>query len=135
MSGRFRPWSAIDEYQHLATDALYNNDEQLALLETGSGKTLIAMTAGEELRQQGLVRAPIVFAPLRVAQLTWPNEREEWEHLKDVPMVLWGGPPDEWEDSLWKQSRLLWGQRTNAESLGNLGLPLRTVGPAIHGHS
>lgn len=115
MTGRLRPWSAIDAYQHAATDALYNNDEQLALLETGSGKTMIAMTAGEELRKEGVVHAPLVFAPLRVAQLTWPNERHEWEHLKDVPMVLWGGAPEDWAPSLWRDSRVLWGQRTALE--------------------
>lgn len=116
MTGRLRPWSAIDEYQHLAMDALYNHNEQLALLETGSGKTLIAMTAGEELRQEGVIRSPLVFAPLRVSQLTWPSERQEWEHLKDVPMVLWGGPPEDWEPSLWRDSRILWGQRTSLEN-------------------
>lgn len=122
MTGRLRPWSAIDEYQHLASDALYNNDEQLALLETGSGKTQIAMTAGEELRKAGVIRTPLVFAPLRVAQLTWPNERYEWEHLKDTPMVLWGGAPENWEPSLWRDSRILWGQRTSAEGrLPNAG--------------
>lgn len=109
--GRLRPWEAIDEYQHAATDDLYNHDERLALLETGSGKTMIAMTAGEELRLEGVIERPLVFAPLRVAQITWPNERHEWEHLKDVPMVCWGGEPANWEPSLWRDSRILYGQR------------------------
>lgn len=111
MTGRLRPWEAIDELQHLAMDDLYAHDERLALLETGFGKTLVAMTAGEELRAAGVIERPIVFAPLRVATNTWPNEREEWAHLKDVPMVEWGGPPDEWAPSLWRDSRRLYGQR------------------------
>lgn len=116
MTGRLRPYSAIDPYQHDAIDALYNNDEQLALLETGSGKTLIAMTAGEELRQEGVVKRPLVFAPLRVAQITWPNERFEWEHLQGVPMVCWGGEPAGWDESLWRDSRMLYGSRLYYES-------------------
>lgn len=115
MTGRLRPWEAIDPYQHAATDDLFAHDERLALLETGSGKTQIAMTAGEELRQQGIVKRPLVFAPLRVAQITWPDERFEWAHLKDVPMVRWGGAPEDWEPSLWKNSRVLWGQRQYIE--------------------
>jgi hypothetical protein len=101
----------MDDYQQSAIDNLYENNELLALLETGSGKTVIAMTAGEELRQAGVVRRPLVFAPLRVAQVVWPNERFEWEHLKDVPMVCWGGEPANWAPSLWRDSRILYGQR------------------------
>lgn len=115
MTGRLRPWESIDDYQHKATDDLFQHDERLALLETGSGKTMIAMTAGEELRLQGIVKRPLVFAPLRVAQITWPDERFEWEHLKDVPMVCWGGAPEDWAPSLWKNSRVLWGQRQYIE--------------------
>ncbi len=111
MTGRLRPYSAIDELQQKAIDALYENDERLALLETGFGKTLVAMTAGEELRAAGVVKRPIVFAPLRVATNTWPQERFEWEHLQHVPMIEWGGPPEEWADSLWKTSRTLYGSR------------------------
>ena len=111
MTGRLRPYDALDEMQQRAIDALYNNDEQLALLETGFGKTVVAMTAGEELRRDGVIKRPIVFAPLRVAQNTWPAERTEWAHLRNVPMVEWGGAPEDWADSLWKQSRVLYGQR------------------------
>jgi hypothetical protein len=111
MTGRLRPWEAIDELQQKAIDDLFNHDERLALLETGFGKTLVAMTAGEELIEAGVVERPIVFAPLRVATATWPGERFEWEHLKDVPMVEWGGPPDEWAPSLWRDSRQLYGKR------------------------
>ena len=106
-----RPYSAIDELQHKAMDALYANDAHLALLETGFGKTLCEMTVGEELMAADVVKTPLVFAPLRVATATWPNERYEWEHLQHVKMVLWGGPPEEWEDSIWKRSRTLYGQR------------------------
>jgi hypothetical protein len=111
MTGRLRPWEAIDDLQQKAIDDLYNHDERLALLETGFGKTLVAMTAGEELIEAGVIQRPIVFAPLRVATATWPNERFEWGHLQHVQMVEWGGPPEEWAPSLWRDSRQLYGQR------------------------
>lgn len=111
MTGRLRPYRALDELQQRAIDDLYEHDERLALLETGFGKTVVAMTAGEELRAAGVIKRPLVFAPLRVAQNTWPQERFEWEHLQHVRMTEWGGAPEDWADSLWKTSRLLWGSR------------------------
>lgn len=116
MTGRLRPWSAIDELQHRAMDDLYAHDERLALLETGFGKTLVEMTVGEELRAAGVVKRPLVFAPLRVATSTWPQERFEWEHLQHVEMIKWGGKPEEWPDSLWKKSRELYGSRLYYEA-------------------
>jgi hypothetical protein len=111
-----RKYEDLDDLQQKAIDALFNNDERLALLETGFGKTVVAMTAGEELRAAGVIKRPLVFAPLRVATNTWPNERHEWEHLQHVEMVEWGGPPEEWRDSLWKTSRELYGSRLYYES-------------------
>ena len=111
-----RRYEDLDDLQQKAIDALFENDERLALLETGFGKTVVAMTAGEELRAAGVIKRPLVFAPLRVATNTWPNERREWEHLQHVEMVEWGGPPDEWAPSLWRTSRELYGSRLYYES-------------------
>lgn len=106
----------IHEYQQRAISYLYEHDHGLALLPVGAGKTLIGWTAITELMDDGYIDHPIVFAPLRVAQLTWPAEREGWEHLAGRALVAWGGEPRTWSDSDWKTSRILWGQRTNAES-------------------
>lgn len=111
-----RKYEDLDDLQQKAIDALFNNDERLALLETGFGKTVVAMTAGEELRAAGVIKRPLVFAPLRVSTNTWPNERHEWEHLQHVEMIEWGGPPDEWAPSLWRTSRELYGSRLYYES-------------------
>lgn len=108
-----RRYEDFDELQQAAMDDLYEHDERLALLETGFGKTSVEMTVGEELMRDGIVHNALVFAPLRVATATWPNERFEWEHLQHVQMVEWGGPPDEWADqsSPWTRSRVLYGKR------------------------
>jgi hypothetical protein len=110
-----RPYSALDELQQAAIDDLYANDERLALLETGFGKTVAGLTAGEELRAAGVIKRPLVFAPLRVSQNTWPQERAEWEHLNGTPMVEWGGEPANWAPSIWRDSRQLYGRRRHAE--------------------
>jgi len=111
-----RKKNELHEYQQRAIDWLYEHDGALALLPVGAGKSVIGWTAAQELMRDGHIKHPLVFAPLRVAQLVWPGERAEWEHLKDEPVVAWGGEPSSWEPSLWKDSRVLWGKIQNAES-------------------
>lgn len=108
---QLRPYESLDGLQQQAIDALYERDECLALLETGFGKTVVELTVGDELMRNGIIKRPIVFAPLRVAQSTWPNEPANWEHLKHIQMVLWGGAPEHWTPSIWQESRILWGRR------------------------
>lgn len=111
-----RPKSSLHEYQQQAIDYIYNHDHSLALMPVGAGKTVVTMTALQELMEDGVIERPLVFAPLRVASLVWPYEGREWEHLNGLPIVPWGGEPSSWPDSLWKQSRILWGRRSHAES-------------------
>lgn len=106
-----RQKSDLHPYQQSAIDWIYDHDHSMALCPVGSGKTAITWTAITELMDDGHVERPIVFAPLRVAQLVWAQEREQWAHLKGRSVVLWGGEPDGWADGPWKQSRLLWGSR------------------------
>jgi hypothetical protein len=110
-----RKKSELHEYQQNAIDWLYEHDGALALLPVGAGKSVIGWTAAQELMQAGHVKRPLVFAPLRVAQLVWPTEREQWEHLQHEPIVEWGGEPSSWDDSLWRDSRVLWGKIQSAE--------------------
>jgi hypothetical protein len=110
-----RPKESLHTYQQDAITYLYEHDHALALMPVGAGKTVVTMTALQELMADGHVTRPLVFAPLRVASLVWPYEGDEWEHLKGTPIVAWGGEPSSWPDSIWKQSRVLWGQRTHAE--------------------
>ena len=103
-------------YQQSAIDWIFEHDRSLALCPVGSGKTAISWTAIAELMDEGYVTRPIIFAPLRVSQLVWAQETDQWEHLKGRATVLWGGEPDGWEDSLWKTSRRLWGSRQYLEA-------------------
>lgn len=111
-----RKYSDLHEYQQRAIDYLFENDSALALLPVGAGKSAIGWTTAVELMDASHIKCPIIFAPLRVAQLTWPSEREEWEHLANQPIVEWGGEPAGWAPSLWRDSRLLWGSRNALES-------------------
>ena len=111
-----RPKSALHPYQQAAIDWIFEHDRSMALCPVGSGKTGLTWTAIAELMDEGHIERPIVFAPLRVAQLVWQQETDQWEHLQGRKTVLWGGEPDGWGDSLWKISRRLWGSRQYLES-------------------
>lgn len=109
-----RPKSALHPYQQQAITHIFEHDRSLALMPVGAGKTVVTMTALQELMAEGVIERPLVFAPMRVAENVWPYEGREWEHLKDLPIVRWGGAPENWPESIWRRSRELWGQRTSA---------------------
>ena len=57
-------------------------------LPMGAGKTVIVLTAIRQLLLTGKIRKALIVAPKNVALVTWPDEFEEWEHLKDLRWSL-----------------------------------------------
>lgn len=102
-----RKKSELHDYQQNAIDYLYAHNSALALLPVGAGKSVIGWTTALELMRDGHVKRPLVLAPMRVAQLVWPQERAEWEHLKDADVVAWGGEPSLWAESSYKELSLI----------------------------
>jgi hypothetical protein len=56
--------------------------------DAGLGKTVVGLTYLAQRLRMGVSRRALVVAPIRVAIQTWPNELQEWEHLKDIPYQL-----------------------------------------------
>lgn len=81
---RFKPW----EYQQYAIDKILNNKKCGLFLDMGLGKTAITLTAIKELKIKTLV-----IAPLRVAQNTWDQEAQKWDHLKNMKISKILGTP------------------------------------------
>ncbi len=67
--------------------------DMLLLAPIGYGKTAIAWTIAEKRIRAGLIDRVIIFAPMRVARLVWPDERREWEHLHDLRVAVAAGEP------------------------------------------
>ena len=80
-------------YQDRVATALYENDAKLAVIRPGGGKTIIALTAIEELKRDKVIRHALVIAPKRVANIVWPDEIESWEHVKKLRYMLLNGGP------------------------------------------
>lgn len=54
----------------------------------GLGKTVSTLSTLESLYHFGIETQPtLVIAPLRVAQSTWPDECQKWEHLRGLEVV------------------------------------------------
>lgn len=73
------------EYQAFATNFILEHPIAAILLDMGLGKSVITLTAIEELVHDRFeVSKVLVIAPLRVATNTWPSEIKKWDHLKDI---------------------------------------------------
>ncbi len=73
------------EYQRYAIDFIENNPEAAVFLDMGLGKTVITLTAINDLMFDCFeIRRVLVIAPLRVAKNTWGSELCKWEHLKNL---------------------------------------------------
>ena len=65
-------------YQEAAADFIYEHDRAMVLAPVGAGKTLITLTAMQEMLNDGHVKRFLVLAPLRVCRDVWPVERDKW---------------------------------------------------------
>ncbi len=73
------------DYQQYATDFIIEHPVSCLILDMGLGKTVITLTALEELLFDYFeIRKVLVIAPKRVAETTWPVEIGKWEHLSDM---------------------------------------------------
>ena len=82
---KFKP----HDYQRYAIDYIIKNKTSGIFLDMGLGKTVITLTAIEELMYNRFeVQRVLVVAPLRVARDTWSGECGKWDHLKHIKMSL-----------------------------------------------
>ena len=69
------------DYQNYATQFIIDHPVAAILLQMGLGKSVITLTAIQQLLANGSVHKVLVIGPLRVARDTWPAEIEKWDHL------------------------------------------------------
>ena len=83
------------DYQAYATQFILDHPVAAILLQMGLGKSVITLTAIQELFKRGEIRKALVIAPLRVARDTWPEEIRKWDHLRGLTFSVAVGTADE----------------------------------------
>ena len=106
------------EYQRYAAQFILNHPVSAIFLDCGLGKTVITLTAIEELMHDRFeVRKVLVIAPLRVARDTWPAEIRKWEHLRQLTFAVAVGSEKERMLAFWQQASIYIINRENVEWL------------------
>lgn len=83
-------------YQNYALDFMLNNKLSALFLGMGLGKTVTILTGIQELIYDRFqVSRALIVAPKRVAEETWPDELEKWEHLQGLTMSVIAGTEQE----------------------------------------
>ncbi|XHW37374.1 DEAD/DEAH box helicase [Streptococcus dysgalactiae subsp. equisimilis] len=109
---------APHDYQRYATDFIINNPISAVLLEMGLGKSVISLSAINELMLDYFdVSRTLVIAPLRVAISTWPEEIKKWDHLKYLSYSVVTGSEKERLDALKKPAHIYVINRENVDWL------------------
>lgn len=75
-------------YQRYCINRVLVDDALGLLLDLGLGKTVITLTAVNDLKYNRFaVNRALVIAPKKVAEATWSTEAAKWEHLKLLRII------------------------------------------------
>ena len=77
----------LHKYQEKAIDFVISHREAALFLQMGLGKSVITLTAIQELIDTIEVSKVLVVAPKKVAESTWVQEAASWEHLRDLRVI------------------------------------------------
>lgn len=75
------------EYQTRATRFVLDHPECGLFLDMGLGKSVITLTAIQELIDECEITRALVVAPKKVAETTWTTEAAKWDHLRDMKVA------------------------------------------------
>lgn len=113
---KFKP----HKYQKIAIDKIYETPRCGLFLEMGLGKTVVTLTAIEDLiYNQFEISKVLVIAPLRVAEDTWSRESEKWDHLRHLKISKVLGSPSQRRLALAKDADIYIVNRENVVWLTN----------------
>ena len=77
---------------------MMENESYMVACDMGIGKTGAALTAVSRMLEIYMANHVLIIAPLLVAEETWPEEIEVWDHLRWLDYEVLTGPPDRREN-------------------------------------
>ena len=106
------------EYQKYATNFIEENMVSALLIDMGLGKTVITLTALNDLLFDSFTAHKVlIIAPLRVALVSWPDELRKWKHLANLTYSIVIGTELERLSALRKNADIYIINRENLEWL------------------
>ena len=106
------------DYQEFTTQKMIDTPHFMALLDMGLGKTVITLTALNEMMFNSFeINKVLVIAPLRVAEMTWSEEIEKWDHLKNIVVSKIIGSEKQRIEALYKHADIFCINRENTQWL------------------
>jgi len=75
------------QYQAAAYNWILDHPYSCLFLDMGLGKSVITLTAIQQLIDDCEINRALVVAPKKVAESTWTDEAEKWDHLSGLKVV------------------------------------------------
>ena len=95
-----RTKSDLYKFQGKAVEHIIASNGSMLWLDVGLGKTIVSLTAIEELQDRYEVRSVLVIAPVKVIEAVWAQEGAEWQHTQRLTFSLVRGNPAQRLDAL-----------------------------------
>lgn len=87
-------------YQKRVVDHIVSNNGSMVWCSIGMGKSIIALTAIEQLLDSYSAKGALVIAPLKVVEAVWSQEAQKWAHTHRLNVSIVRGTPKERTASL-----------------------------------
>ena len=81
----------LHDYQRRAAQLIIDQPYCGLFLECGLGKSVSTLTAIKQLKDWAFIDKVLIIAPKKVAQVTWKDEINNWEHLKSLRISVIDG--------------------------------------------
>ena len=106
------------DYQVYTIAQIKKKPKIALILDMGLGKTACTLTALNDLMYDSFtVNKVLVIAPLRVADMTWPDEIDKWQHLKNLRISKIIGSKKKREEAIEKRADIYIINRENTKWL------------------
>jgi len=108
----------MHDYQIMGVNFILDNPFCALFIDLGLGKTIISLTALREITMLDPdIKKVLVVAPLKVANRTWPDEIQNWEHTCTLSYSVITGDEDARKRAMHSSAELHIINRENVEWL------------------
>ena len=83
----------LHQYQRKAIHHIINNPQCALFMQMGLGKSISTLSAFVAIQHKDPTAKALIVAPKRVADATWRQEAEKWEHTQHLQFVSITGTP------------------------------------------